>query len=101
MITPERLWRVEKSENLIRSLTNVRELRVRDHGNLARIEVGKDERDAFFDKGVLDRIGSGLREFGFTYITLDVLGYRSGSMNEIVVIKERPDKEPEKDHSTS
>jgi len=49
MITPERLGTIKKSENLIRALTGAKELRVRDHGNLARIEVGKDERELFFD----------------------------------------------------
>jgi uncharacterized protein len=82
VITPERLTRIEKSESFIRSITGVRELRVRDHGNLARIEVGSDERQLFFSGEVLDKIGAALREFGFTYVSLDIVGYRSGSMNE-------------------
>jgi uncharacterized protein len=82
IITPERLLKIEKAEVLIRSLTGVEELRVRDHGNLARIEVGRRERERFFDTKLLDQIASSLRELGFTYITLDVVGYRSGSMNE-------------------
>lgn len=82
IITLERLTRIEKSESLIRSMTGVKELRVRDHGNLARIEVGKDERRLFFDEGLLDKIAAALREFGFTYVSLDIVGYRSGSMNE-------------------
>jgi uncharacterized protein len=85
IITPERLARIERSENLIRSLTGVKELRVRDHGDLARIEVGKDERELFFDEELLDRIGNSLRQFGFTYVALDLLGYRSGSMNELLI----------------
>ena len=83
MITPERLRRVERSEMFIRSLTGVRELRVRDHGNLARIEVGRDERHFFFNEELLDKITAALREFGFMYVTFDLLGYRSGSMNEL------------------
>lgn len=82
IITPERLLKIEKAEALIRSLTEVGELRVRDHGNLARIEVGKGERARFFDTKLLDQIASSLRQLGFIYITLDVAGYRSGSMNE-------------------
>ena len=92
LITPERLLRVERSENLIRSMTGVKELRVRDHGNLARIEIGKDERNLFFDERLLDRIGAGLREFGFMYVTFDLLGYRSGSMNELLTAKMRSEK---------
>ncbi len=91
-ISPERLQRVEKSENLIRSLTGVKELRVRDHGNLARIEVGRDERKLFFNDDVLDTIGEALRDFGFMYVSFDLFGYRTGSMNESLIsgISSRP-----------
>ncbi|MGA2971071.1 MAG: ATP-dependent sacrificial sulfur transferase LarE [Candidatus Bathyarchaeia archaeon] len=82
IITPERLTRIERSESFIRSITGVRELRVRDHGNLARIEVGEDERQFFFNESVLDKIAAALRGYGFTYVSLDIIGYRSGSMNE-------------------
>jgi len=81
-ITPERLKRIEKSEKLIRTLTGVHELRVRDHGDLARIEVGKAERRLLFNEELLDKVGEALRELGFTYVAFDLLGYRSGSMNE-------------------
>ena len=87
IITPERLSRIEKSENLIRSLTGVKQLRVRDHGNLARIEVGREERRLFFDEDLLDGIARSLREFGFTYVTFDLCGYRTGSMNELPTAK--------------
>ncbi len=85
MITPERLGRVEKSEEFIRKTTGVKELRVRDHGNLARIEVSPEERRLFFDEELLDRVGRALREFGFTYVCFDMLGYRTGSMNESLI----------------
>jgi uncharacterized protein len=87
IITPERLLRIERSENLIRSLTGVKQLRVRDHGNLARIEVGREERQLFFNEQLLDRIADSLREFGFAYVTFDILGYRTGSMNELLTAK--------------
>ena len=82
VITPERLWRIERSENFIRSVTGVKDLRVRDHGNSARIEVGRDERHLFFNEDLLDRIANELHEFGFTYTSFDLFGYRTGSMNE-------------------
>jgi uncharacterized protein len=82
VITPERLLRIERAEILIRSLTGVRELRVRDHGNVARVEVGPNERRLFFDEGLLDRISESLRELGFAHVAMDMSGYRSGSMNE-------------------
>jgi uncharacterized protein len=85
-ITPEKLLRIEKSEQYIRSLIDAKELRVRDHGNLARIEVGASERHLLFNEAVLDKIGRALREFGYTYVAVDVRGYRSGSMNELLKI---------------
>jgi uncharacterized protein len=86
-ITPEKLLRIERSEQYIRSLINVKELRVRDHGNLARIEIGKDERSVLFDESTLDKIGEALRDFGYAYVAFDVRGYRSGSMNDLLKIK--------------
>ncbi len=90
LITPERLSRIEKSEVFIKSITGVEELRVRDHGNLARIEVGRNERSLFFNEGILDKIGKALREFGFTYVSFDLLGYRTGSMNETSAQEAKP-----------
>jgi uncharacterized protein len=84
-ITPERLLRVEKSESFIRTLTGVKELRVRDHGELARIEVSREERRLFFEETVLDAIGKELRNLGFKYVCFDLIGYRNGSMNEALI----------------
>jgi uncharacterized protein len=82
IISPERLLRIERSENLIRNLTGVKELRVRDHGGIARIEVGRDERKLFFNEDLLDRISDALRGFGYVHVAFDVTGYRSGSLNQ-------------------
>lgn len=90
LITSERLQRVEKSEDFIRQLTGAKELRVRDHGNLARIEVGRSERKLFFDETLLETIGNALRGFGFNYVSFDLLGYRTGSMNEQLSTKKSP-----------
>jgi uncharacterized protein len=100
-ISPERLQRVEKSENFIRSLIGVKELRVRDHGNLARIEVGKDERKLFFNEYLLDTIGKKLRDFGFTYVSFDLFGYRTGSMNETLISSIRSEPESRRDSRAS
>ena len=89
IITPERLLKIERAENLIRSLTGVRELRVRDHGSIARIEVGVNERKLFFDERLLNTISRGLRDLGFTYVTLDMVGYHSGSMNDLSSVRDR------------
>jgi uncharacterized protein len=58
----------------------VRQLRVRDHNGLARIEVGRDERQIFFDTKIMDAVAKELKDLGFKYVTLDLEGYRSGSM---------------------
>jgi uncharacterized protein len=93
LITPERLLRIERSETFIRSLTGVKELRVRDHGNLARIEVGRDERHLLFNEELLDKMATVLREFGFMYAAFDLAGYRSGSLNELLTGPARFDVE--------
>jgi uncharacterized protein len=79
-ITVKKLNRIGKAEQIIRRITGVRQLRVRDHNGLARIEVGKDERKLFCDIEVLDRIAENLKMVGFKYVTIDLEGYRTGSM---------------------
>ena len=56
---------------------------------MARTEVEKLERKKFFDLELLDEIGHKLREFGFSYVTIDALGYRTGSMNEVLTEAEK------------
>jgi len=79
-ITAERLKRVEAAEQAIRKIVAVKVLRVRDHGEIARIEVGESERSLFFDVEVLDNVAGALKKLGFKYVTFDLEGYRSGSM---------------------
>ncbi len=83
-ITRDKLRKVCEAERLVRELTGVRELRVRSHGNLARIEVGKDERRLLFDEGLMESIAKKLKCLGFTYVAMDLQGYRSGSMDEVL-----------------
>lgn len=80
-ITIDRLGQVEKAEEILKSL-GFRTLRVRYYGDLARIEVGPDEIEKFLGNGVRERVIVGLKSLGFTYVTLDLQGYRPGSMNE-------------------
>jgi uncharacterized protein len=79
-ITKERLSRVGKAEQIIRKIAGVRQLRVRDHQGLARIEVGKDERELLFNIETMDKIADELKRLGFKFVTLDLEGYRTGSM---------------------
>jgi len=83
-ITAEGLRRVAEAEEFLKKLLGGRRLRVRHHGELARIEVGREERRLFFDAKLMDRAVGKLQTLGFTYVTLDLKGYRSGSMDEIL-----------------
>jgi TIGR00268 family protein len=86
-ITVERLKRIEKAENTIREIVDVKQIRVRDHNGLARIEVGEHERKLFFKVDVMDLVAVRLKRLGFKYVTFDLEGYRSGSMLDDLVIK--------------
>jgi uncharacterized protein len=79
-ITPEKLSRIEQAEQTIKEITGVNQLRVRDHNGLARIEVGRDERERLCNTETFDKINSNLKQLGFKYVTVDLEGYRTGSM---------------------
>jgi uncharacterized protein len=79
-ITAEKLQRIGKSEKIIRELTGVKQLRVRDHNGLARIEVKKEERTRLCNAETMDEIARRLKALGFKYVTIDAEGYRTGSM---------------------
>lgn len=80
-ITEKKLSMVDKSEQLLLDL-GFHQLRVRIHGNMARIELDPAEFDKFMQEDVRTKVYDKLKEFGFTYVTLDLKGYRTGSMNE-------------------
>jgi uncharacterized protein len=79
-ITSEKLIRVDRAEQAVKALTGVKQVRVRDHNGLARIEVTKDERELFCNLNVQDKVASELRKLGFKFVTFDLEGYQSGSM---------------------
>ena len=81
-VTHERLRRIERAEDVLEDLGFV-QYRVRDHGGLARIEIASDELDRALERSVLERIARGAREAGFKRVTLDMVGYRSGSLNPV------------------
>mgnify|MGYP002673124931 CR=1 FL=1 len=82
-ITAEKLAAVDKAEQLLWEL-GFKQFRVRVHGNLARIEVLPDELQRALAETVRSTLHNKLQEYGFDYVTLDLLGYRTGSMNEIL-----------------
>lgn len=79
-ITAEKLSRIDKAEQAIKAITGVKQIRVRDHNGLARIEVGKDERCLLCNVEVQDKINNELKQLGFKYVTVDLEGYQTGSM---------------------
>ncbi len=82
-ITEERVDKIARAEKLLREL-GFRDLRVRFHGDIARIEVGAEEIEKFLDKTVRETVVKGVKECGFVYVALDLEGYRSGAMNEVL-----------------
>lgn len=80
----EKLKRVAEAEKIVKALTGVSVVRVRDHGYIARIEVGRDERKKLFNDSTMDRVAEELRKLGYKYVTLDLHGYRSGSLDELL-----------------
>ncbi len=80
-ITAEKLTAVDKAEQLLWEL-GFKQFRVRVHGNLARIEVLPEQLALALSEPNRSLIHAKIKEFGFDYVTLDLLGYRTGSMNE-------------------
>jgi pyridinium-3,5-biscarboxylic acid mononucleotide sulfurtransferase len=85
-INPERLNKVAICELFMKQL-HFREFRVRYHGDLARIEVSAGEFDRLFEKTTREAIVKKFKEVGFNYVSLDLQGYRTGSMNEALRAK--------------
>ncbi len=82
-VTREVLEQVERAEESLRQL-GFRELRVRHHGELARVEIARAELPRALAMEMLDAIFAALKQAGFQYVTLDCAGFRSGSMNAIL-----------------
>lgn len=83
-ITEDNLSKVDRAETLLRDL-GFRNFRVRFHdASTARIEVGPKEIGRFLTDGTREMIVSQMKDLGFTYVTLDLQGYRTGSMNEVL-----------------
>ncbi len=89
-ISSPRLKQVEKAEDHLRSL-GFGQLRVRYHGDLARIEVDPSEIPRLLDADFREVVVRGLKEAGFVYVTLDLQGYRTGAMNETLSRQDRAD----------
>lgn len=83
LINNQKLKMVERAEQLLLDL-GFHQLRVRIHGEMARIELLPEEFPKFMEETTRLRVYKKLKEYGFSYISLDILGYRTGSMNEVL-----------------
>ena len=82
-VTPEALERIHRCEVFLRD-RGFRDVRVRHHDRLARIEVGRDEIDRFEDPALRAAVVDHFKRAGYAYVTLDLQGFRSGSGNEVL-----------------
>ncbi len=85
-VTIERLSKVERGEQVLRSM-GFREFRVRVHDEIARLEIAPDELPRVLKIDVTKKLAEKFRQIGFKYVTLDLHGYRSGAMNEVLKMK--------------
>ena len=82
-VTAEALSMVDRAESFLRS-AGFRQVRVRHHEKIARMEVPAEDLPRFFEDGLNERVSARLKEIGYTYVTLDLMGYRTGSLNEAI-----------------
>jgi uncharacterized protein len=85
-VTDDKLRMIERAEGVLRSL-GFRICRVRHHDELARIEIGRDELPRALDQDTSAVIVSRLKAVGYRYVTIDLQGYRTGSLNEGLVLR--------------
>ncbi len=82
-VTIERLSKVERGEEIVRQF-GFREFRVRVHDELVRLEIAPGEMERALDLKITEKLAGKFRKLGFKYVTLDLHGYRSGAMNEVL-----------------
>ncbi|MFZ0882432.1 MAG: ATP-dependent sacrificial sulfur transferase LarE, partial [Candidatus Acidiferrales bacterium] len=85
-VTPELLDKIDRAESVLRNL-DFRQFRVRAHGELARIELAQDELARGLDPETASQIAAGVKAAGFSFVTVDLEGYRQGSLNELLKLK--------------
>ncbi len=82
-VSIERLTKVERGEKILKEF-GFKEFRVRYHGELVRLEIAPNEMERVLHKETVDKLAEAFRELDFRYVTLDLHGYRTGAMNEIL-----------------
>ena len=80
-VTEEKLRAIERAEEAVRRL-GFRVLRVRHHGDVARVEIAREEMPRLLDPEIAQAVDTAIRAIGFRYVAVDLRGYRLGSLNE-------------------
>jgi uncharacterized protein len=83
-ITAEKLRQVDRAEAAVRAL-GFRNFRVRHHGDIARLEIAREEMGRLWEDGRADALAEQLADLGFVHVTVDLRGFRSGSLNEALL----------------
>jgi uncharacterized protein len=86
-VTPEALSVIERGEDVLRAM-GFRQFRVRHHGDIVRIEIGRDELPRALNGEMARQFTTVFKELGFKFVTLDLEGFRSGSMNQLLTAEE-------------
>lgn len=92
-VTRETLDAIEKGEDILLAM-GFRQFRLRHHGELARIEIAREELAGMLSLAMFEKASSALKQLGYKYVTLDLDGYRSGSMNEVLPLVQIEFKTP-------
>lgn len=87
-ITETRLRQVNAAEDFLRQELGLRQLRVRHHDAVARLEVEPEDIARFMEENTRQRVVTAMKELGYTYVALDLTGFRSGSMNEALRLRQ-------------
>jgi uncharacterized protein len=88
-VTVEKLRMIEQAEDILHSL-GFRRCRVRHHGEIARLELDAEDMPRALDAGVRDALVRDLKGIGYRYVSLDLQGYRTGSLNEVLPLRPVP-----------
>jgi uncharacterized protein len=91
-VTPGKLEQIDRAEDALRAL-GFEQVRVRHHGDLARVEIAAAEMRRALDPAAAAAISKALHEQGFRWVALDLDGYRTGALNEVLQIQPPPDRD--------
>jgi uncharacterized protein len=97
-ITPAILEQIDRSEQTLREM-GFRTVRVRHHGAVGRIEIPMSDLNRAFDEGTREKIVSALRQYGYHYVVIDMEGYRTGALNQVLGSEETKTSDPSSGNS--